>query len=336
MKAVSIIIPAYNMAHYICEAIDSVLLQTYRDYEIIVVDDGSKDNTREVLRKYTEKIVYVYQENTGINPARMRGLKEAKGKYIALIDADDKWLPDKLQEQVEFMEGFQEIDLVFSDFYNFNEMGTFEQTFLTNNKPFMKLLTNSISGKPIYWKLFDRNFLYEYLVGNFILPSTLVIRRDICLRFNMWEKNDFVPRETYEFFVRSLHQLKIGFIDRPLVHRRVHDSSITFSNAEKYYEKTIAIYQRAKNYPWMDQKCRRFLEEELENTYFRLGKYYSLRGNFVEARNVLRRSIKKHFRPYSIILFFLTYLSSASIILLAGRIKNLSITTLKINRNGDN
>jgi len=335
MPRISVIIPTYNSAHYICEAIDSVLSQTYKDYEIIVVDDGSKDNTKEVLKEYSEKIVYVYQDNAGVNAARTRGLKEAKGEYIALIDADDKWLPDKLREQVEFMDGSPEINLVFSDFYNFNENGPFEQTFFDNNRTFRKIRTKSISDNRPYWKLFDQNFLYEYLIGNFILQSTLMVRRDICIRLNMFGKNDFELRGLYEFLARSLHQLKIGFIDKVLVHRRIHDSNITL-NAEKYYKNTIAICEKARNYPWIDDRCRLFLKQELINNYFRLGKYYSLRGNFVKARNVLRRSIKRHFHVYSIMLLFLTYLSSARIIFLAGRAKNLIITMLRLNRNRDN
>ena len=334
MPRVSVIIPTYNSAKYICEAIDSVLSQTYRDYEIIVVDDGSKDNTAEVLGKYGNKVLSLYQENAGANSARARGLTEAKGEYVALIDADDKWLPDKLQEQVEFMESSPEINLVFSDFYNFNEKGTFEQTFLNSNKIFRKIRTKSISDSRPYWKLFDQNFIYEYLGGNFILQSTLMVRRDICIKFNMFENNDLELRAMYEFLLRSLHQLKIGFIDKVLVHRRIHDSNITL-NAEKYYKHTIVICEKASDYPWMDERCRRFLGKELVKNYFRLGRYYSLRGNFVEARNVLRRLFKRQLHVYSITLFLLTYLSSVRIILLAGRIKNVIMTTLKMNRNGD-
>jgi len=82
MPRISVIIPTYNSAHYICEAIDSVLSQTYKDYEIIVVDDGSKDNTKEVLKEYSEKIVYVYQDNAGVNAARTRGLRKLKENIL--------------------------------------------------------------------------------------------------------------------------------------------------------------------------------------------------------------------------------------------------------------
>jgi glycosyltransferase involved in cell wall biosynthesis len=162
MPRIGVIIPTYNSAYYIFEAIDNVSSQTYRDYEIIVVDDGSKDSTAEVLREYGDKILHLYQENVGANSARSRGLKEAKGEYVALIDADDKWMPDKLQEQVEFMDSSPEIDLVFSDFYNFNEKGSFGQTFLNNNKTFRKIRTKSISDNRPHWKVFEQDCLYEY------------------------------------------------------------------------------------------------------------------------------------------------------------------------------
>lgn len=320
MKPVSVIIPTYNMAHYICEAIESVLLQTYQDYEIIVVDDGSTDHTRETLKQYDNKITYIYQENGGINSARRRGLNEAEGKYFTLIDADDKWLPDKLWEQVEFMEVCPELDLVFSDFYNFNENGPFKQTFLDSNGIFRKILTSPASERHPDWRLFDQNFLYEYLAGNFILPSTLMARKEVCIKYKMWE-SDLMPRETYEFFLRSLHQLKTGFIDRALVQRRIHGANLTFSNPEEYYKKTILVYSAAKNYPWMDERCRRFLKKGLNQVYFKLGKYYFLKGNFREARGMLKQSFKKYFCVYGIILFCLTFLLSPGIILFTKKAK---------------
>jgi hypothetical protein len=174
------------------------------------------------------------------------------------------------------MDSSPEIDLVFSDFYNFNEKGSFGQTFLNNNKTFRKIRTKSISDNRPHWKIFDQDFLYEYLGGNFVLQSTLMVRRDICISFNMFERSDLELRSMYQFLLKYLHQLKIGFIDKVLVHRKIHGSNITL-NAEKYYEKTIAICQKARNYPWMDERRRRFLDKELIDNYFRLGEYYSLK-----------------------------------------------------------
>ena len=97
---VSVIIPVYNSAKYIQKAIDSVLDQTYSNYEIIVVDDGSTDETRQKLQSYQNKIRYVFQENQGSATARNTGIKLAKGDLVAFLDSDDFWsMPEKLDRQ---------------------------------------------------------------------------------------------------------------------------------------------------------------------------------------------------------------------------------------------
>jgi glycosyltransferase involved in cell wall biosynthesis len=112
---VSVIIPAYNVAPYIKEALDSVFAQTYRSFEAIVVNDGSPDTAalEEVLAPYRSRIVYLQQENRGLAGARNTGLRAATGDLVALLDADDVWTPDYLQEQVGFLQQHPEIDLVY-------------------------------------------------------------------------------------------------------------------------------------------------------------------------------------------------------------------------------
>jgi glycosyltransferase involved in cell wall biosynthesis len=100
---VSVIIPTYNRENYITKAIDSVLNQSYKNYEIIVVDDGSTDNTKEVLEPYMDKIKYIYQDNAGVYTARNVGIHCAKGQWVAFLDSDDQWLPEKLSHQLECM-----------------------------------------------------------------------------------------------------------------------------------------------------------------------------------------------------------------------------------------
>jgi len=104
MPKVSVIIPTYNNANQICEAIDSVLAQTFKDYEIIVVDDGSIDNTKKRIMKYGDKIKYLYQRNKGPSGARNKGIIESQGEYIAFLDADDLWLKDFLEKMVKKIE----------------------------------------------------------------------------------------------------------------------------------------------------------------------------------------------------------------------------------------
>jgi len=99
---ISVIIPTYNRGWTIGEAVDSVLAQDYRDFELIVVDDGSTDNTPEILDAYRGTIKVFRQENQGVSAARNRGIDEASGGFIAFLDSDDLWLPQKLSRQVEF------------------------------------------------------------------------------------------------------------------------------------------------------------------------------------------------------------------------------------------
>lgn len=104
LPKVSVIIPAYNAASYIHRAVDSVLAQTFENFELLVVDDGSSDNTLAVLARYGDRVRAVTQANNGPAAARNHGLSEARGEYVAFLDADDHWLPEKIERQVELME----------------------------------------------------------------------------------------------------------------------------------------------------------------------------------------------------------------------------------------
>ncbi|MGD1714780.1 glycosyltransferase family 2 protein, partial [Dapis sp. BLCC M172] len=120
---VSVIIATYNNGHYILEAIASIFNQTYTSYEIIVIDDGSTDNTRQVLEPYLDKIRYVYQENKGVSHARNLGLEMARGEFISFLDADDFFLPDKLAKQVAIFDARPSLGIVHSGWRLVNEKG---------------------------------------------------------------------------------------------------------------------------------------------------------------------------------------------------------------------
>ena len=97
---VSVIIPTYNSARFLTEAVSSVLAQSFNDFEILVIDDGSTDETQEVMRQYGSPVRCIRQPNSGVAVARNRGIMESRGRYIAFLDADDTWLPDKLERQM--------------------------------------------------------------------------------------------------------------------------------------------------------------------------------------------------------------------------------------------
>ena len=121
---VSIIVPAWNCARWITATLESVYAQTYRNWEIILVDDGSTDDTRSILDRHMARIRYHYQENRGTAAARNAGLREARGELIAFLDNDDLWLPRKLELQVKALQAAPECGLVFTDGRVFTDDGS--------------------------------------------------------------------------------------------------------------------------------------------------------------------------------------------------------------------
>ena len=104
MPEVSVIIPTYNSARYLSDAVDSVLAQTFKDFEVLVIDDGSTDDTESLMSRYGAAVRCIHQENAGVAVARNRGIRESHGRYVAFLDADDTWLPDKLTKEVRALD----------------------------------------------------------------------------------------------------------------------------------------------------------------------------------------------------------------------------------------
>jgi glycosyltransferase involved in cell wall biosynthesis len=130
--AVSVIIPAYNTAEFITETLDSVFQQTFTNFEVIVVNDGSPDTEKleSVLEPFRDRIVYLKQENRGLSGARNTAIRQARGEYLAFLDSDDMWLPKYLETQVDFLEKNSRIDAAYCDSRQFGDFRFTEQTFM--------------------------------------------------------------------------------------------------------------------------------------------------------------------------------------------------------------
>jgi glycosyltransferase involved in cell wall biosynthesis len=116
MPAVSVIIPTYNSAGYLKDAVDSVLAQTFKDFEVLIIDDGSTDDTEAVMRNYEAPVRYIRQENRGVSEARNRGIEESRGRWVAFLDADDTWYPHKLERQTAALRSSSEARVCYSAF----------------------------------------------------------------------------------------------------------------------------------------------------------------------------------------------------------------------------
>ena len=118
---ISVIVVTYNRACFLKDALESIKRQTFTDYEIIVVDDGSTDNTKVIVEEY-EGIRYIYQEHGGISKARNTAIKAAKGEWIATLDSDDLWKEDKLQKQVDYLRTHPDCRIVYTNYRNFTDI----------------------------------------------------------------------------------------------------------------------------------------------------------------------------------------------------------------------
>jgi glycosyltransferase involved in cell wall biosynthesis len=130
--AVSVIVPAYNTAEFIGETLESVFQQTFQDFEVIVINDGSPDTTKleRVLERFQDQILYLKQENRGLSGARNTGIREARGEYLAFLDSDDSWYPRYLEKQIEYLKQNPSLDAVYCDSRCFGDIRFARQTFM--------------------------------------------------------------------------------------------------------------------------------------------------------------------------------------------------------------
>jgi glycosyltransferase involved in cell wall biosynthesis len=208
---VSVIIPTYNRANLIEKAIESVLNQAYQDFEIIVVDDGSTDNTGEIIRGFKDKRVkYIkkYKKNKGSSVARNIGIKVARGKYIAFLDSDDEWLPEKLDKQIEVLQSESpEVGVVYSNLLYIDE----------NGKNMSKFRNPKKEGY-IYEDLLCKNY-----VGT---DSTLLIRKECFHRVGLFD--DLLnTQQDWDMWIRIAKYYRFALIKVPLVKYRLHSNQIS-------------------------------------------------------------------------------------------------------------
>lgn len=196
---VSIIIPTYNSADYVCQAVDSCLGQTYRPIEIIVVDDGSTDGTRQRLKGYADRgeIKYIYQENGERSRARNRGLNQARGEFIQFLDDDDLLEKEKLEKQTAFL---QDSPGYFGVYCAASHFGEVEEKFRRYPRPHTGIITKNI------------------IRGNFILINTMLTRRSD----TRFDESFRILEDWYYWFQVSLGGRKFGYIDEKLCWVRRH------------------------------------------------------------------------------------------------------------------
>ena len=210
MPEVSVIIPYYNDEQFIDEAILSVINQTYQDWEIVVVDDGSNNDARRLIQKYPGRILYFHQENRGAGAARNLGVSKAHGKWLAFLDADDVWYPHKLDVQLKHASRHPEADFIYAD------MDTIDEKSQIIGERFLTVKRRRKKRKPLSL----RSLVFQ---GRpFPYPSTVLVKKKCFLKaggFNALFRGNY--HEDFECFARIAQTSSLQFISESLVKYRV-------------------------------------------------------------------------------------------------------------------
>jgi len=222
MPTVSVIIPTYNRGHYLCNAVDSVLAQTYQDFEIIVVDDGSSDKTAAIIKNYHPKVRYVYKDNGGLSSARNVGIREAEGKYMAFLDDDDSWLPDNLEIKVNFLENNPEYGFIVSNGY-----------FVDHQENVIREINRRDIGEE------NIRGLIRFM---FISVLNVLVRKECVDQTGDFDETlDTV--EDYDYWLRLVKHARMKYLDMPLGKVRKHDLNMS-KNILQIAKDELKVFQK--------------------------------------------------------------------------------------------
>jgi GT2 family glycosyltransferase len=225
---ISVIIPTYNRETFISRAIESVFAQTYKDYEIIVIDDGSTDQTRDKVSKYGDRVRYIYQQNLGPSAGRNVGILNARGKYIAFCDSDDCFFPEKLEKQMAYIQKHPDCPFLYTWYNQVNHNGEIEQI----RKP-----THCESHEHLQYCLFNRKFT--------IRTSTVLVEKGCFDQAGLFNER-FWYSQDWDMWLRLAAFYKGACIKEPLAEYWLHggnrSSHRIWINHPEIRESILRIY----------------------------------------------------------------------------------------------
>lgn len=291
---ISIIIPTYNRAKVIIRAIDSVIKQTYQNWELIVVDDGSSDNTKEVIQPWLadKRIHYFFKDKSGASSARNLGIDKCLGEYIAFLDSDDEFEKNKLRDQLDGMK-------LFNNYFSIcGSLEIYKKRIKKHNK----------FNKPFF---LDTPFFLKNKIP--ISASFFMIKKEINIKFNesLFTAND------YDFLLRYLRDKKsVLYLPKILVKRHKTVDNIRLSVNPKMKIKSMKILLKL-----YEKNEYNFAPDILSNKIsilkIKLGIWYFLNYEIIKGRNSLKEGVKENKKNPKNIIFFVIYLASYSKILMA-------------------
>lgn len=298
---ISVIIPTYNGEKYLTEAIDSVLNQTYKNIEIIVVDDGSTSSIpKEICESYNNKVFYLKQDNAGVASARNTGINNSKGELIAFLDDDDIWLPDKLSKQVELY------NKLISENRNAGLIYT-NLIYLTSDHT-EKYGTISNADGINYSK-----FIYKDIIGT---PSSVVIPKHVFEAVGLFnELPEIQGNEDFELWLRIIQKFEIFNCEEYLTKYRIRNNSISKIPDLIVRANKLVLNANLKNF---SEKEKARLKKHYQTVYaikYRTAAYFSLfyENNRMKFLEYAKKGVKYNARVFGIKYLLYRFLSKINI-----------------------
>ncbi len=268
MPTVSVVIPTYNSARYLAEAVDGAVNQTFKDIEILVIDDGSTDDTQDVVRRYGAAIRCISQENKGVAVARNHGIAESRGRYVAFLDADDVWRPEKLEKELRALEGHSEFQACY----------TAIQVLDGRRQPFV--VTRRNDGVPTLEALLR----HGNVVGT---PSTVVCRRVLFSRVGAFDPG-LSQCADWDMWVRLAAVTEFLYLNEPLVTYRQHGSNMSRDPALLERD-SLRVLEKAFSLPVISASLRAKRSAAFARNYMVLAGTYFHAGHYRDfVRCVIR------------------------------------------------
>lgn len=284
---ISVIIPTYNRGKTLPRAIDSVLNQTHSDFELIIVDDGSKDDTENIVKNIKDhRITYLKHEVNSGGPARPKntGIKKSKGNYIAFLDSDDEWMPEKLEKQLKkFNDGSDNLAIVGCDVLDINQ---------ENGRESVYTIPRSSKDKSL------RMILKKCFIHS---TSSVLIKARLLNKVGNFDEKMEVS-EDWDLWIRILKSYSFDFVPEPLFMYYIHDDNISTGQSSK---KAAVLEYMLHKHINLYKKHKKAYGEMLQY----IGNLHLIESNKKKARFYTKKSVKVDFRFKNIINYFLSFLS---------------------------
>ncbi|MFH0772371.1 MAG: glycosyltransferase [Candidatus Omnitrophota bacterium] len=274
-KLVSVIIPTYNRARYLKEAIDSVLRQTFQGFEIIVVDDSSTDDTKDVVSSYGRKVKYILQENRERAAARNRGARDSEGDYVAFLDSDDLWLPNHLEECLKALRNVPDAGVFFSGSYIIDENGA---------------IVSKMGLSPFNGYVLDE-IISKYSSGGCNASSCLIKKTAFEKAGYFNEDRVLSGSEDWEMWARISAQEKFISTGVYTAMVRFHKGKSSIDADRMAKSMTMALDLLYKN-PLISPRIERLRKQAYAGLFTTIGINYYAAGKMNAARGYLKKAVK--------------------------------------------